>query len=273
MYFGAIDAHAKYLRVGVVDKFAALQVEETVPAEPAQLLAVLAPFRPLRVVVETCPFWPWISDSLRGAGIEFRLAHAKELRAIAHAAQKNDEVDTRLLMRMLHADLIPFAYAKPPEQREEVRLVRHRSFLVRQRTALANRIHAQLHQSGLTLPREELLKKQTRVWLREVAQPQLMPEQRRIVRTHLELIDQLTPRIRDLDRFIERCARKSTSAFLLQTAPGIGPHWSLLLSAEVLPLSRYPTEAKYIGYCGLAPITRASGGKTRRGSLPKGANR
>jgi len=32
--------------------------------EPERLLAALAPYRPLEVVVETCPFWPWLYDLL-----------------------------------------------------------------------------------------------------------------------------------------------------------------------------------------------------------------
>jgi hypothetical protein len=56
--------------------------------EPERLLAALAPYRPLEVVVETCPFWPWLYDLLVPAGIGFHLAHAKQLRAIAAARRK-----------------------------------------------------------------------------------------------------------------------------------------------------------------------------------------
>ena len=78
----------------MLDRLGTLVLETTVPTrEPERLLAVLAPFRPLEVVVETCPFWPWLYDLLVPAGIRFHLAHAKRLRAIATAPQKNDRVD------------------------------------------------------------------------------------------------------------------------------------------------------------------------------------
>lgn len=81
------------------------------------MVEVLAPFRPLQVVVETCPFWPWIHGVLVPAGIEFHLAHAKELRFIANTPQKKDAVDAALLARMLLSGLIPEVYPRPPEQR------------------------------------------------------------------------------------------------------------------------------------------------------------
>ena len=273
MFFASIDAHLQYLTIAVLDKDAVLRLETTVEAEPEPLLQALSLFRPLRVVVETCPFWPWICDTLVPAGIDFRLAHAKELRAIAHSAQKNDRVDARLLARMLHSDLIPQAYPRSPQQREFLRLIRHRTALVRHRTALAGRIHSQLHQAQLSLPREQLLARKTRSWLMEIAASRLTIEQRRIVHSHLTLIDHYTPLIRALDREITRQGKEWPVVDLLRTVPGIGSHWGMLLAAEILPIGRFATAAHLVSYAGLAPVTRSSGGHTHYGSLPASANR
>jgi transposase len=272
MYSASIDAHASYLSLGVLDKDSRLVLEQDIPADREALVRALEPFRPLRVVVETSPFWPWISDALLPLGVEFHLAHAKKLRAIADTAQKNDQVDARLLARMLQTDLIPKAYPRSRAQRELLRLLRHRTSLVRQRSSLAARIHAQLHQSGLSLPREKLLQQNTRPRLREITRS-LEREQRRILRTHLHLIDKLTPLIRGLDRCIEQEAEAWPVVRQLRTIPGIGPHWGLLLAAELLPINRFPTAHHLVSYAGLAPVTRSSGGHTRYGSIPADANR
>lgn len=174
-----------YVAVAVLDRLGGLVLETTVPTrDPDRLLAELASFRPLEVVVETCPFWPWLYDLLVPAGIGFPLAHAKQLRAIATAPQKTDTVDARLLARMLLAGLIPEAYPRSADQRELLRLLRHRTTLVRYRTRLAGRIHFQCQQR-LSLPREQLLRQATRAWLQETAWPRLTVEQRAIVTTHL----------------------------------------------------------------------------------------
>src|SRR6266540_3969774 len=267
MYFAGLDAHLKYVTVAVLDRLGTIVLETTVSTrEPERLLAVLAPFRPLEVVVETCPFWPWLSDLLVPAGIGFHLAHAQRLRAIATAPQKNDRVDARLLARMLLSGLIPEAYPRSGDQREQLRLLRHRTALVRARTRLAGRIHSQLHQ-------QQLLRQATRTWLRETAWPRLTAEQQAIVTTHLALIDHLTPLIQALERRIDTAAGANPPAALLATIPGIGPYRSLLLAAELSPLSRFPRVEHLASYAGLAPVTRSSGGHTRYGSIPQGANR
>src|SRR3989442_14487878 len=131
MYFSGLDAHLRYVTVAVLDRLGGVALETTVPTrEPDRLLAVLAPFRPLEVVVEACSLWPWLYDLLVPAGIGFHLAHAKALRAIATAPQKSDAVDARLLARMLLSGLIPEAYPRSADQRELLRLLRHRTALV-----------------------------------------------------------------------------------------------------------------------------------------------
>ncbi len=274
MYFAGIDAHLSYVSLAVLDRFGSLAVKARISTrDPERLLEALAPFRPLEVVVETCPFWPWIHDLLVPAGIGFHLAHAKELRAIATAPQKSDAVDAELLARMLLSGLIPEAYPRPIPQREHLRLIRHRAALVRQRTRLASRIHSQLHQRRLSLPREKLLRRAAREWLHTTAWPRLTDEQRALITTHLELIDQLTPMIRALDRRIQASAAAHSTAELLSTIPGIGPYRSLLLAAELAPIARFPGPEHLVSYAGLAPVTRSSGGHTRHGSIPRGANR
>lgn len=273
MYYAGIDAHAQYLRVAVLSKDGMVVCEGTVAAEPAPLIEFLAPYRPLHAVVETCPFWPWIRDALEGAGIRFVLAHARELRAIAQNPQKNDAVDAQLLARMLFAGLIPTAHAHAAVEMERLRLVRHHAWLTRYRTMCANRIHGQLHQSGIQLPREVLLQRgRGRAALRDVTS-RLSVEQRRLIRTHLVLVRQISRMLAALRTLICRAAADSPDARLLRTVPGIGPYWALLLGAEIAPIERFRTADQLVSYAGLAPITRSSGGHTRHGPLPHAANR
>jgi transposase len=239
-----------------------------------RLSTLLTPFRPLEAVVETSSSWPWLHERLTGEGVTFVLAHAKRLRAIAEANYKRDEIDAELLARMRLAGLIPEVYPTPGSQREWAILVRHRAALVAQRTMLANRIHAQLHTRGLSLDRGELLTKTGREWVRTVAWPQLGEEQQRLIRSHLRLIRHLGKLIKALDRRIRQVAQEIAEARLLQSVPGIGPYRSLLLCAELLPVSRFPSPAHLASYAGLVPRSSLSGQRAvRHGPIPKGANR
>jgi hypothetical protein len=66
MYYAGIDAHAQYLRVVVLDKEGEVVTQGNVSTREREAIQIyLAPYRPLQVVVETCPFWPWIRDQLQ----------------------------------------------------------------------------------------------------------------------------------------------------------------------------------------------------------------
>lgn len=276
MHIAGIDAHTTYVVVAIVSKNGELvrrptRVQNT---RPEELLELLESYRPVEVVVETCPSWPWLYDLLTGNGIGFVLAHAQRLRAIAEADYKRDELDAELLARMRLAGLIPEAYPKTIEQRELALLVRHRSRLVRLRTATLNRIHAELHAVGARMERGRLLTKAGRNWVREHVWPIFGPEQRRLVRTHWSIVESLQPLIRGLDRRIERVGTEIPAVAVLRTIPGIGAYRGLLIAAELLPIDRFPTPKHVVSYAGLAPRTSQSGLRPiRTGRIPAGANR
>jgi transposase len=276
VFVAGIDAHTRYVVVVVVNRLGERVLGPTrVKVEQRErLLTLLAPYRPLDAVMESSSSWPWLHEVLTGAGIQFVLAHARRLRAIAEATYKRDEVDAELLARMRVAGLIPVVYATPVAQREWATLVRHRTSLVAQRTALANRIHAQLHGHGLVLARGRLLTRAGRTWLRTVAWPALSREQRALGRSHLRLMARLTPLIRACDRHIAQVAATIPEAHLLATVPGIGAHRALLFCAEALPISRFPTSGHLASYAGLVPRSAQSGERpVRHGPIPAGANR
>lgn len=276
MFFAGIDAHTRYLVLVVIDRMGERVLGPTRVRvdEPARLVALLAPFRPLDAVVETSSSWPWLQAVLAGAGVHFVLAHARRLRVIAEATYKRDDIDAELLARMRLAGLIPAVYPTPPAQREWATLVRHRAALVSQRTACVNRIHAQLHTCGLHLARGRLLTRAGRQWVRTVAWPRFGVEQRALVRSHFRMIAGLRPMIRALERRIATVAATIPEAQLLTTITGIGPQRALLLCAEALPIARFRTPGHLASYAGLAPRSKQSGvGPVRHGPIPGAANR
>jgi transposase len=276
VFVAGIDAHTRYVKVVVVSStgervLGPVRVNATAPT---RLVTLLEPYRPLRAVVETSSAWPWVQHVLQTAEVTFVLAHAKRLRAIAEATYKSDDIDAELLARMELAGLIPSVYVTPHAQREWATLIRHRVALVGQRTALVNRVHAQLHLRGLYLERGRLLTQAGWRWMRTEAGPRLSVEQRALVRSHRRLIGELCRLIRATDHRIAAVAAPIPAAQLLATVPGIGPHRALLIAAEALPISRFPTAGHLASYAGLVPTSKQSGERgVQHGPIPAGANR
>lgn len=276
MFVVGIDAHTRYVVVTVLNRFGEQLLKPTRVRvdQPARLLGLLAPYRPLAAVMETSSSWPWLHEVLTGAGIQFVLAHARKLRAIAEANYKRDEIDAVLLARMQLAGCIPTVYPSSGAQREWAILIRHRTALVMQRTTVVNRLHAQLHLRGLSLERGRLLTRAGRQWLRTEAWPHLSLEQRALARSHLRIIKGLAPLIRALDRHIGQVADTIPEAQLLRTIPGIGAHRALVICAEALPIGRFPTAGHLASYAGLAPTSSQTGQRPiHHGPIPQGANR
>lgn len=276
MNIAGMDVHTRYLVVAPVSRAGELLRRPfRVPVGDRQrVLTALEPYRPVEVVLETTAGWPWVYDLLTPVGIGVVLAHAKKLRAIAEANYKRDEIDAELLARMRLAGLIPVVYPTPPAQREWAILLRHRGAIVAERTAWANRVHAQLHAVGLSLPRGRLLTRAGRHWVRTEAWPAFSREQQRLIATHLRWIVRVRPLVRALDRRIAQAASRVPETTLWQTVPGIGCYRALMICAEALPISRFPTPGHLAGYAGLLPRSRQSGERPiRHGPIPRGANR
>jgi transposase len=276
VFVAGLDAHTRYVVVSVVNRVGELVLKPTrVHVEQrARLRALLAPYRPLEVVVETSSAWPWLDEELSGAGIRFVLAHARRLRAIAEANYKRDAIDSELLARMRLAGCIPAVYVTSAAQQEWATLIRHRTALVRHRTMVVNRLHAQLHTRGLHLARGRLLTRAGRQWLRHEAWEQLSTEQRAVVRTHLRVLAGLRPLIQACDQRLATVAATVPEAQRLMTIAGIGPHRALLICAEALPITRFRTPNHLTSYAGLVPRSKESGQRpVRHGAIPRGANR
>jgi transposase len=275
MFVAGIDAHATYVVVAIVSNDGALvqRPHRIRTTEPERLVELLGQYRPLEVVVETSPAWPWLYDLLEGPDCRFVLAHANRLRAIAESNYKTDQLDAMLLARMQLVGLIPEVYCKPIAQREQATLIRHRARLVRLRTQAASRIHAELHSLGYCLPRGKLLTREGRAWVHTTAWPRLGLEQQRLVRSHERIADGLKSMIKALDRRIREVGRQIPEVELLRSVPGIGPYRALLIATETLPISRFAAPKHLVSYAGLAPRSARSGQTVRYGPIPAGANR
>ena len=276
MFVAGIDAHATYSVIAIVSNTGEL-VQKPVRirnSEADRLDALLEPFRPLEVVVETSPAWPWLFDRLEGPGVHFVLAHAKRLRVIAESNYKSDDIDAELLARMRLAGLIPEVHTKSVEQREQAVLLRGRARLVRQRTQMANRIHSQLHNVGLLLEWGGLRTKEGRAWVHSGAWPRFGQGGRTLITMQWAIIDQLEPMSKTLDRGVQRMGRDNPAVALLETIPGIGAYRALVIATETLPISRFRTPAHLVSSAGLAPRSSQSGMRSiRHKSIPAGANR
>ena len=219
-----------------------------------------------RAVMEAGGNWYHVYDLVEPMVSQLLLAHPLRVRAIAAARVKTDAIDARTLAHLLRSDLIPPSYVPPPAVRELRELLRYRLDLVKQRTALKNRVHALLAKDGLMSPVSDLFGRRGRQWLTELP---LTPRKRYQLDGYLDVLDCLTQRIRDAGLLVRRQAAADPHARLLITIPGIAALSALTILAEIGDIDRFPDAQHLASYAGLAPRVRSSSGKTRMGHITK----
>ena len=98
----------------------------------------------VRAAVESMNGARFVHDTLERCGWEVEVADAQKVKGLAPLACKTDRIDAWVLAELSRRDLVPAIWLPDFEQRQERERARWRLFLVRKRSALKHRVHAQL---------------------------------------------------------------------------------------------------------------------------------
>lgn len=257
MYYSGIDVHKKYFISAVVDDRGQLLHKKRVSTDrPAirKYLEELKTLGPVKAVMEAGFNWSYLYDEL-AEELEVVLANPTKTRLIAEARIKTDELDAESLAHLLRADLVAKAYAPSLATRDVKNLLRYRIFLVRIRTAIKNATHAVLDRNHI---------------MKELG---LKGNDTAILKGYIELIEDLTRRIRELDGKIKGLVKEDEVTLRLRSIPGIGDILALLVRYEIDDPERFTTPGRLASYAGLAPSLYSSGGKSYYGKITKQGNR
>ena len=104
------------------------------------------------VAVETIGNYYWIVDEIEAAGFKPRLVNARRAKAAMCQTNKTDKLDAQGMNRLQRTGTLPTVWIPPADVRDRRELPRTRMTFSRQRTALKNRIHADLDKYALTIP-------------------------------------------------------------------------------------------------------------------------
>ena len=177
-------------------------------------------------------------------------------RAIASAKRKTDDIDAATLAELLAADYLPPVWQPDAATRRLRRLVSHRAGLVRDRTAVRNRVIAVLARQLLRPPFTDLFGKRGRAWLGALELPL---EERLAVDAALQLDAVLSEQVEAAERAIATAVVDDARVRHLLTIPGIGLVIAASILAVVGDIDRFERPAKLVSYLGLDPRVRQSG--------------
>jgi transposase len=270
-----IDYHKRYSVVCIIDDTGNLVAEERIEhAFPERFGHLLGAHAPCHVVFEATMNWGWLHELLEAIpGIErIVMANPLHVRLIAAAQVKTDKVDARKLAQLLRANLLPSSHIPDRATRLRKEVLRQRTFWVRQRTKVRNRIHRLLgRQHGLAMPQvSDLFGKKGMAALSKL---KLSSPDDLLLRQQLEMLDLLARHIRELDEKIAVEGTRDEAVGRIATIPGIGPILGNVIATEIDGIERFGAADQLCAYAGLIPTTSSSGDKTYHGRLVRGCNK
>jgi transposase len=226
----------------------------------------------------------------------------------AHAlrGRKTDVKDAEWLGDLLRHGLLRASFIPPPEIRELRELTRYRGSLVREQSAVANRIQKLIESGNIKLGQvaSDALGASGRaiLWalargetdpvkLASLAQRQLkekVPQLRRALQGRLTVnqrfvLGELLKRWQELetadarvtqeiDKYLQERPKLARAREILDSIPGIGPRVAEVITAEIgVQMEEvFASDAHLASWAGLCPGNKATGGKRLSGRTRKG---
>jgi transposase len=183
--------------------------------------------------------------------------------------QKNDANDAEGICEALSRPTMRFVAIKRVEQQDIQSIHRIRSERVKQRTATVNQIRGLLGEYGIVVPKGI---NQLRRALPEIAEDMengLTEAFRNLLEDLRRDLAHLDERVKQLEKEIQKVARKDEAAKRLQTIPGIGPITATALAADLGDARHFKRGREVSAFLGLTPRQHSSGGKAKLSGISK----
>ena len=174
--------------------------------------------QPVMAVIESMNGARFVHDVLERCGWEVQIADAQRVKGLAPLACKTDRIDAWVLGELSRRDLVPAIWLPSFGQRQERERARWRLHLVKHRSSLKQRVHAQLMAFGHTCPVSDLFGIKGRELLGRLDFPDPWREN---VLACVALIDDLDQRIDAIERELKALGADHRYVPLLITVPGV----------------------------------------------------
>jgi transposase len=256
-------------------------------------------------IESTGVYWRPVFNILEGS-LDVILVNARD--AKRYKARKTDVIDAEWLADLLRHGLLQPSFIPPRHIRELRDLTRYRESLIRQQTALSNRIQKLAESANIKLGQvaSDALGVSGKLMLRALAEGETdaakmsdlarrrmkrkQPELKRALEGRLteaqrwvltELLDQYDAVEAAIGRVEEKIAREvenSPDPFvaeaikLLDTMPGVGETVAQVIVAEIgVEMSQFPEDKNLTSWAGMCPGNNESAGKRKSGKTRKGS--
>jgi transposase len=266
-----IDLHSNNLMIGIINQDGKRVAHRKLDCDLQAVTEFLAPFQPQlqSMAVESTFNWYWLVDGLRAQGYPIDLANPAKIESYNGLKHVDDTDDAFHLAELQRLKILPQAHVYDPKLRPVRDLLRRRTNLVHQRTALLlsfKSLYARTTGQTLALAELKQLEPKQAAELYEHAANQL------IAQVQVEHIAALDQSIRRLEKAVLACAQELPIYQKLLSIPGIGRILALTITMEVGDIQRFKSDGDFASYCRMVDAKRLSNGKTKGDNNQKCGN-
>jgi transposase len=267
-----IDLHGNNLVIGVIDQDGKRLAHRRLDCELEQVEEFLRPLKSQvqSMAVESTFNWYWLVDGLRSRGYPIDLANPAQIEQYSGLKHADDKHDAFHLAELQRLNILPKAHIYDAELRPVRDLLRRRTNLVQQRTALFlsfKSLYTRTTGQPMPLSRLKSLEPKEAQGLYEHPANQL------IAQVQLEHIEALDKSIARIEKAVLACAREIPLYAKLLTLPGIGKILGMTITMEVGDIGRFKTDGDFASYCRAVDSRRLSNGKQKGQNNAKCGNK
>lgn len=257
-----IDLHSNNVMIGIVDQDGRRLKHQKLPCELGEVEKFLRPYkaRLKSVAVESTYNWYWLVDGLRARSYPVVLANPAKIEQYSGIKHADDQNDAYFLAELQRLNILPRGYIYDPQLRPVRDLLRRRTGLVHQRTALMlsfKSLYIRTTGQEMTLGRLKALEPAQALELYDHPANQL------IARVQKEHIEQLDKSIGRIEKAVLLSARELPYYERLNTLPGVGRILGMTITMEVGEIGRFAGAGNFASYCRAVDARRTSNDKSK----------
>ena len=264
--------HSNNVMIGVINQEGKRVMHRKLDCDLKQVTEFLEPLKPQlqSMAVESTFNWYWLVDGLRAQGYGIDLANPAKIEQYNGIKYADDKDDAYYLAELQRLKILPKAHVYDPELRPVRDLLRRRTNLVHQHTALL------LSFSGLytrTTGHKLLMGDVKRMEPKEAPKLYEHSANQLIAQVQAEHIQSLAKSISRIEKAVKAWAREIPLYERLLTIPGIGRILGMTITMEVGDIQRFRTDGDFASYCRLVDAQRLSNGKCKADNNQKCGNK
>ncbi len=270
MMYGAIDLHARYSQIRIVDDEGRVVREHRVLTSAERLIGMFDGHGAMRILLETGTESEWVAQTLEGAGHEVVVADPNYAPMYGEIRRKvkTDRRDVAALAEANRRGWYRATHRVSAAQRTVRQILRSRRRLVGMRSGSVSLMRALLRQDGYRLPSgsaERVPARLARLPLSGALTTTLAPLRR--------MIEALTHEIAEVDARLQTYVATDPVVQRLQSVPGVGPVVALTFRAFIDDVTRFRSAAQVSAAIGLVPREDSSAERRHRGHITKAGPR